>query len=212
MRALVLMAIILLALPFTERGTSSAPASEIIVGLTSGVRVDLSELGKVAREDGRLHQALLLSSAPLETIRAYPGVRYAEANAAAVLALGAGQPDPLFPLQEAYPQVRAAPSWISNETVVCVLDTGVNAAHEDLHGLRLAAARNLLNPSGVDDDNGHGTAVVGILAATSDNGVGIRGLANVSIAVGKVLDASGTGTFDALAQGIAWCADLPVSH
>jgi subtilisin family serine protease len=52
------------------------------------------------------------------------------------------------------------------------------------------------------DDNGHGTHVAGIIGAVTNNGVGVAGLAQVSIMAEKVLDSGGGGTIFDVAQGM----------
>lgn len=74
--------------------------------------------------------------------------------------------------------VVAAHHWSRGEGVtVAVIDTGINAAHPDLAG-RVHQTRNF-----VDHDQGqferdrHGTEVAGVIAAVSNNGRGIVGVA-----------------------------------
>ncbi len=57
---------------------------------------------------------------------------------------------------------------------VCVIDTGVVSDHEDL---KVAAKTNYNNGAGVNDADGHGTNVAGIIAAKASNGVGGCGVA-----------------------------------
>jgi len=93
--------------------------------------------------------------------------------------------------------------------VVAVLDTGVDASHPELEG-RVLEGWDSMNPQGkgTRDPNGHGTHVAGIIAATSNNGVGVAGIApQVSILPVRVLDSTGNGDDDELALGIIWAAD-----
>lgn len=60
---------------------------------------------------------------------------------------------------------------------VAVIDSGVNASHEDFSATTFAQGLNVLNRSNdVTDENGHGTIVCGVLAETKDNGLGFAGL------------------------------------
>ena len=58
-----------------------------------------------------------------------------------------------------------------------------------------------------DDDNGHGTHVAGIIAAT-DNKVGIIGVApEADIYAVKVLDQNGSGNYSSIISAIEWAID-----
>jgi len=60
---------------------------------------------------------------------------------------------------------------------VGVIDSGINAAHEDFAGADITQGLNVLDRShDVTDENGHGTIVSGVLAETKDNGIGFAGL------------------------------------
>lgn len=97
----------------------------------------------------------------------------------------------------------------SSSVTVAVVDSGVDLTHPDLVGR--------LRPDGYDfvdddpdpsDENGHGTHVSGIIAATLDNAEGIRGLApNVQILPVRVMNAEGWGTNDAIAAGIRYAIE-----
>ena len=78
---------------------------------------------------------------------------------------------------------------------VAVIDSGVEAAHQDLSGSVLPG-KDYIDPSGDGrvDPNGHGTHVAGIIAAHVNNGLGIDGAApGVHILPVRVLDANGGG-------------------
>ena len=96
----------------------------------------------------------------------------------------------------------------SGNVIVAVLDTGVDAAHPDLRGAILPGY-NLVDPAAPPiDDNGHGTAVAGIIAARTNNHEGIAGICwSCSILPIKVLGADGTGDTSQVAAGIVRAAD-----
>lgn len=96
---------------------------------------------------------------------------------------------------------------------VGVVDTGVGASHPDLVGQVLSGAE-FLNNTGVDsgdgrvDPYGHGTHVSGIVAAATNNGVGVAGAApGARVLPVRVLDASGSGWDADVARGIDWAVD-----
>jgi len=84
-----------------------------------------------------------------------------------------------------------------NETVVAVIDTGVDDTHPFLKGKVLPTRINT-SSSGTrnssTDDNGHGTQIAGVIADNT--------LDNVFIKPYKVLDSKGSGTLISLAAGI----------
>ena len=64
------------------------------------------------------------------------------------------------------------------------------------------------NDNTSDDGNGHGTHCAGITGALTNNSIGIAGVApQTSIYAVRVLDNQGSGTLDAVAQGIREAAD-----
>jgi subtilisin family serine protease len=96
----------------------------------------------------------------------------------------------------------------SGNVVVAVLDTGVAGGHPDLQG-SILSGYNLVDPAKAPvDDNGHGTAVAGIIAARTNNHEGIAGVCwTCSILPIKVLAADGTGDTSRVAAGIVRAAD-----
>lgn len=98
----------------------------------------------------------------------------------------------------------------SSSAKVCVLDTGVDAAHPDLRSNLWRSASgvygyNAMGKGAPDDDVGHGTHVAGIVAASAGNGIGITGAADVKVMAVKVMGASG-GLEDDLVNGLLFCA------
>lgn len=91
---------------------------------------------------------------------------------------------------------------------IAIVDTGVDLGHPDLRD-RLAAGIDLVDDDDQpDDENGHGTHVAGIAAATANNGIGITGAAPCAeIMPIRVLDAEGSGSSDTIAKGIRWAAE-----
>ncbi len=92
--------------------------------------------------------------------------------------------------------------------IVGVIDTGVDYLHPDLAGNVLPDGYDFVNQDADPmDDNGHGTHVAGIIAALSNNHIGISGVAwHAKILPIKVLNQKGTGTVSAIADGIIYAA------
>ena len=90
--------------------------------------------------------------------------------------------------------------------VVCIADTGVDAAHPDL-AARMVAGRDFTGGTAPTDRQGHGTHCAGITAA-STNGDGLIGAApDAKIMPVKVLGDDGSGASSWIAAGIRWAAD-----
>jgi subtilisin family serine protease len=90
---------------------------------------------------------------------------------------------------------------------IAIIDSGIDLNHPDLKA-RLITGRNIIRPSQKPmDDNGHGTHVAGIAAATAGNGIGVVGIApNCSLMPIKALE-NGRGTDIDIAEAIVWAAD-----
>lgn len=100
-------------------------------------------------------------------------------------------------LQQAWQVTTGAPG-----VVVAVVDTGVQSDHPDLQGRVLPGHDFVNSDDDASDDNGHGTAIAGIIAGA---GEGI--CPQCEILPVKVLAANGTGDWGTIAAGIVWAAD-----
>ena len=87
---------------------------------------------------------------------------------------------------------------------VAIVDTGVDAAHEDLH-------ESFGESPGATDGNGHGTHCAGIAGAVTNNGVGVASLnwegRFIEVTGYPALDANGIGSLESIAQAILDAAD-----
>ena len=95
---------------------------------------------------------------------------------------------------------------------VAVLDTGIDPLHPDLApNLNVALSTSFVSYEPfIDDLDGHGSNVAGIIAA-ADNEVGVIGVApGAEIVAIKVLDGSGSGDFGWLLEGILYAVAADV--
>ena len=95
--------------------------------------------------------------------------------------------DPLFPRQWGLEQINAPEAWaqgaLGEGAVVAHLDSGVDLTHPDLSGSLLpgvdfyAEITGAIDCPGPQDEAGHGTFTASLIAAGTDNGIGVAGVA-----------------------------------
>jgi thermitase len=120
--------------------------------------------------------------------------------------------DPDWGLQYGLVNIRAPQGWDlsrgPSSVTIAIVDTGVDLNHLDLIGKLVAGYDFVNNDADPQDDNGHGTHVAGIAAASTNNALGIAGVSwGARIMPVKVLNASGGGTYANTATGVIWAVD-----
>ena len=92
-------------------------------------------------------------------------------------------------------------AYTTNDVVVAIIDTGINANHPDLKNKVLFFKDFVNNKTAPYDDEGHGTFVSGVLAGTGKINKSLAGVApGAALVVFKVLDSTGSGR---ISDGIA---------
>jgi subtilisin family serine protease len=136
------------------------------------------------------------------------GILVAAALAAPAVALAGFTPnDPLASRQWYLTQDRVFNAFdvlpALKPVRVAVIDSGVDAGHPELKG-RIIEAKSFVGGT-AGDDLGHGTFVAGEIAALTDNGRGIAGLAPPAhLLVAKVVRDDGSISPRAEARAIRW--------
>ncbi len=161
------------------------------------------------------------------------GVRYVENDWAIEAASHASPNDPYFPEQWALARINMPAAWDATlgepGLIVGLIDSGIDLQHEDLIGMSIWSNELEVNGlAGEDDDAngfvddfagwdwvgndnqiedpyGHGTHVGGILAANTDNGIGVASVGrNLTILPLRVLDERGSGFISYLVDALAY--------
>jgi RHS repeat-associated protein len=167
-------------------------------------------------------------------LMAHPAVEFAEPNFL-IKRDDITPDDPRFPEQWALQNdglsggqtgsdIKARAAWDmttgSSSTVIAVIDSGIDFTHPDLannewtnyavgSGVDVHGWDYVTNSGVIKDEQGHGTAVAGIIAAEGNNSVGISGVMwHTSMMSLRVLDNTGTGDIAQAVEAI----DYAVSH
>ncbi|MDY6911633.1 MAG: S8 family serine peptidase [Chloroflexota bacterium] len=226
----IIAAIILLTIVFpgqalanTSQGTEQSPAfapDQIVVKFLTGtdhaqMAATHSQLnGKIKHSLGAIDTQVIAvppgqAKSKLKSYQSNPNVAWAELDY--VCEIAEIPDDANFASQWGLIKVEAAAAWdttTGNPAVrVAVLDTGIDMDHPDLAG-KIVASKSFSDSSTVDDMVGHGTKVAGVVAANTNNTLGVAGLGrDSSLMNGKVMSDSGSGYASWVANGIIWAAD-----
>lgn len=221
--ALILVALILLLIAIAGVFAPTRAAAEDLFIVTyeanakAAVANEVQSLGGAIRHefDNINVLAITLDSALAEDLAAHPNVVAVEV-------------DPIYHLfDQTVPygidMVQARDTWDANRDGavdagaptgegirVCIVDTGIYAAHEDLGGggVNIVAGQSWVNEDWSEDRQGHGTHVAGTVAAMN-NGTGVVGVSpgQVDLIIADVFNDAGDGQASSTILAAAnWCA------
>ncbi len=186
----------------------STDADLASVGALLGV--DLRWVHPLAEDDGLAHAAVPDIAAAVAML--VDDVRVEVVEPSVQLHMLGYPNDPMLDKQWHLMAMGAPAGWAKTPQgegiVVAVIDTGVSVV-EDLDADRvLEGASFVPGVTSAQDDNGHGTHVAGTIAQSTNNGIGVAGVAPLAtILPVKVLSASGSGTSEGIAAGIDYAVD-----
>ena len=144
----------------------------------------------------------------IDLLRHDDRVAFAEPN---YMVFASSNPDPYVSFQWNVDRIggQEALSYSRGEGItVAVLDTGVRSDGPDGFDRLLNGYDFYYGDSDPTDYDGHGTFVAGTIAQSTDNGVGVMGIApDASILPVKVLSDQGYGDISAISNGIIWSAN-----
>lgn len=210
-----------LALTEQAHAVAAPPVPErrgILQAYVLSLNLLLNDLGAshaelLAADDGNTYRLRFPTSTDVaflaQRLAAHPSVVFAEPNYVRHALLAPN--DPTIQEQWALGTIGAFDAWnitTGSGIIIAVVDTGVSSTHPDLAGNVLPGYNAISNSNQTEDDNGHGTAIAGLIAASTNNASGIAGMCwGCRILPVKVLDAYGMGEDADLSRGIRWAAD-----
>ena len=154
-----------------------------------------------------------------ELLEEDPAVEYAEPNYIAGIA---GRPvhlprlfvpnDQYYAYQWNMPLIQMPTAWDTANgagATVAIIDTGIAFNAPDLAQTeRLPGYDFVNNDTDPTDDQGHGTHVAGTVAQSTNNDIGVAGVAYRSrLLPVKVLGADGNGTYENIIKGLVYATD-----
>lgn len=195
-------------------------SDEEIAALGSEYHVALRDNSPGIKDDGKIEIADVEPSRVPELIARLSQDPRVEAVEQETVARAFFTPnDPKYSEQWHMQRAGAEKAWdyaCGTGVTVAVVDTGI-ACYDaegfmkgtDLAGTACVGGYNFVGKNEIAaDDQGHGTHVAGTIAQTTNNGVGVAGLAHCAkLMPVKVLSARGWGTMADVAEGIRWAAD-----
>ena len=147
--------------------------------------------------------------AVVERLSKHPHIKFAELDRAFKSNFVAN--DPYLGSAWHLNKVNAPAAWDLGQgsgVTVAILDSGVEASHPDLAAQMVPGYNFFDNNNNTADVYGHGTAVAGVAAAASNNGVGVAGMAGQArIMPLRVSDTNGWGYTSTISQAITYAAD-----
>jgi minor extracellular protease Epr len=141
--------------------------------------------------------AATISKKEIEALKKNPHVKYVETDYE-VQATGEVVPWGVSRIEA----IDVHPYTVGSGIKIAILDTGIDATHQDLV---VAGGYSAVDyASSYFDDNGHGTHIAGTVASVHNN-LGIIGVAPSADIYGvKVLDTLGSGYISDVVEGIDW--------
>jgi hypothetical protein len=152
-------------------------------------------------------RALVVEARSPSALRALPGVAYVE-RVDRPRRLAFVPNDPLATKQWHLDHDHAFDFWPEVPVLpgikVAVIDSGIDGTHPDLIS-KVAASKSFVRSSALTDQQGHGTFVGGLIAAQTNNAVGVAGIAFPSqLLIAKVVGANRLVSLEAEAEAIRW--------
>ena len=154
--------------------------------------------------------AVIVERPAAPRLRDLPGATYVErvgTRAPTARRLSAPPNDPLAAKQWHLETNRAFdwdPPSVLAPVLVAVIDSGIDGEHPEFEG-RIAGHASFVEGSALVDGDGHGTFVAGLIAASTNNEIGIAGMApSAELLVAKVVERNDLIDVEAEVRAIRW--------
>ena len=185
---------------------AAAVAKAAVAAARGNIKLDLPALNAMAIE---------VPAVALRGLRNNPNFMYVEEDVKRYpFALAASAKKPylagqLVPYGIPMVQADQLPDTNIGNRKLCIIDSGLDRAHEDLAGIPASGGYDRGTGWWYTDENHHGTHVAGTVAAINNNGVGVVGVApnkRLKLHIVKVFDAAGWAYSSTLAAAANQCA------
>ncbi len=214
------VAVVAIGLAGATHAASGADTARVIVAFKPGAAAQIK--AAVARVRGAVKLdlssldalAIDVPAAALQGLRRHPNILYVEDDvkrypfALTTPSKKPYLPGQLVPYGVAMVQADRLPDTYAANRKVCIIDSGIDRAHEDLAGLAADGVYDRGTGWWYTDENHHGTHVAGTIAAIDNSGVGVVGVApgrQLKLHIVKVFGAEGWAYSSSLANAANQC-------
>lgn len=183
---------------------AAALARAAVMAARGEVKLDLARFNAVAIE---------LPAAAVHALRRNPHIAFVEEDVKRYPLAGAGDaylPGQQIPYGIRMVQADQLPDTYAQNRTLCIIDSGIDAAHEDLSGNPASGQYDAGTGWWYTDENSHGTHVAGTVAAINNSGIGVVGVApnrRLNLHIVKVFGADGWAYSSTLAAAATQCGD-----
>jgi subtilisin family serine protease len=120
--------------------------------------------------------------------------------------------DPDFSSQWYLSTIQGPSAWNmgtgASGIIIADIDSGADGTHPDLASKLVPGWSFVSGTSSTSDNTGHGTAVAGTMAAATNNGTGVAGVAWANPVMPLVvIDSTGSGSYSNIASAITYATD-----
>ncbi|MDM8519738.1 S8 family serine peptidase [Anaerolineales bacterium HSG6] len=195
----------------------------VVADVANATNGDTEIMSGEAEETGKLFAVNIPPDVdPVEianVVSQSPEVEYAEPN---YMAGVSGSPidlplhftpnDPYYSHQWNMQAIQMPIAWdrtAGNGIIVAIIDTGIDFRAPDFASTQRMVGYDFVNSDeDPTDDQGHGTHVAGTVAQSTNNNIGVAGVAyNATLLPVKALDDKGQGSYETIIKGIIYAVD-----